>query len=67
MVLLRTVNGVRLGREWRKGGMGGGCKGGPDNNVTIRLAPLTSRAVEESESKQWSVAEGVSRREERRG
>lgn len=41
-------------------GRGGGCKGGPDNNVTIRPAPQTSRAVEESESKQWSVAEGVS-------
>lgn len=43
-------------------GRGGGCKGGPDNNVTIRPPPppRTSRAVEESESKQWSVAEGVS-------
>lgn len=54
-----------MGSGWV--GRGGGRKGGPDNNVTIRLAPLTSRAVEESESKQWSVAEGVSGREERRG
>lgn len=48
-------------------GRGGGCKGGPDNNVTIRPAPRTSRAVEESESKQWSVAEGVSGSGEGRG
>lgn len=49
-------------------GRGGGRTGGPDNNVTIRPAPQTSRAMEESESKQWSIAEGVSGRgEERRG
>ncbi len=48
-------------------GRGGGCKGGPDNNVTIRPPPRTSRAVEESESKQWSVAEGVSGSGEGRG
>lgn len=47
------------------GGWGGGHgDGGPDNNVTIGLGPpppsRTSRAVEESESKQWFVAEGVS-------
>lgn len=48
-------------------GRGGGRKGGPDNNVTIRPAPQTSRAVEESESKQWSGAEGVSGRGKRRG
>jgi len=47
----------------RVGGGGGGCcKGGPDNNVTIPRPPQTSRAMEESESKQWSVAEGVTGR-----
>lgn len=61
MALLRAVNGVRLGREGRE------RRGGPDNNVTIRPAPRTSRAVEESESKQWPVAEGVSGRGEGRG
>lgn len=65
MVLLRTVNGVRPGWQGRRGR--GGCRGGPDNNVTIRPAPRTSRAVEESESKQWSVAEGVSGSGEGRG
>lgn len=54
-----------MGSGWV--GRGGGCKGGPDNNVTIRPAPRTSRAVEESESKQWSVAEGVSGSGEGRG
>lgn len=54
-----------MGSGWVR--RGGGHKRGPDNNVTIRLAPLTSRAVEESESKQWTVAEGVSGRGERRG
>lgn len=54
-----------MGSGWV--GRGGERKGGPDNNVTIRPAPRTSRAVEESESKQWSVAEGVSGRGERRG
>lgn len=48
-------------------GRGGGSKGGPDNNVTIWPAPRTSRAVEESESKQWSVTEGVRGSEEGRG
>lgn len=62
MVPLSTVNGVRPGREGR------GYKRRPDNNVTIWLPPpWTSRAVEESESKQWSFAEGVSGRGERRG
>lgn len=41
-------------------GRGGGRNGGPDNNVTIRPAPRTNRAVKESESKQWSVTDGVS-------